>query len=149
MLGREAGDWGEGRTAALLAEHLELPFVAFVDEIQNEGDETRVQRQTDFGNETLAVRPPLVLSITNNDSNVPRIPKTRDIMMAHRKELTTLTLQDVELTEDAVRQQSAAIDVVDLFVPQKTIDCEFVDADSPEERVAAFAEKIAAVLRAV
>jgi len=149
MLGREAGDWGEGRTAGLLAEHLELPFVSFVDRIESDDAGVRLERQTDFGREQLSVNLPVVMSITNNDANVPRIPKTRDIMMAHRKELTTWSLQDIGLDEEAVRRQAAATQVVELFVPEKTGDCEFISGDSAEQKVAALAEKITEVLRGV
>jgi len=149
LLGREAGDWGEGRTAALVAERLELPLVSFVDQIETQGDGVALQRQTDFGREHLTAQVPLVVTITNNDANVPRIPKTRDIMMAHRKELTTWTLQDIGLDEESVRQVSQATQVVELFVPEKTGSCEFVSGDSLDEKVAALAEKITRVLHSV
>ena len=149
MLGREAGDWGEGRTAGLVAEHLELPLVSFVDQIQSDDAGTRLRRQTDFGSEQLSVHLPLVVSITNNDANVPRIPKTRDIMMAHRKELTTWSLQNVGLDEETVRRQSTATQVVELFVPERTSKCEFISGNTTQERIAAFAERVADVLRSV
>jgi electron transfer flavoprotein beta subunit len=149
MLGREAGDWGEGRTAGLLAEHLDLPLVSFVDQIQCDGMVTRLWRQTDFGREELSAHVPLVISITNNDANVPRIPKTRDIMMAHRKELTTWSLQEVGLDEETVRRESTATQVVELFVPERTSHCEFIPGDTTEERIAAFAERVADVLKSV
>ncbi len=150
VLGREAGDWGEGRTAGLLAEHLALPFVSFVDQISaDEGGGVRLGRQTDFGREDVSAQLPLVVSITNNDANVPRIPKTRDIMMAHRKELETWSLQDVGLDEETVRRQSTATRVLELFVPERTSSCEFVSGDTTAERVAAFAEKVAEVLSKV
>ena len=44
MLGREAGDWGEGQTAAILAEELGLPFVAFVESIEAADGGVTVQR---------------------------------------------------------------------------------------------------------
>jgi electron transfer flavoprotein beta subunit len=149
LLGRESGDWGEGRTAALVAEQLSLPFVSFVDQIESRGETLALQRQTDFGREHLNARLPLVASITNNDANVPRIPKTRDIMMAHRKELTTWTLQDIGLDEPSVRQASQATQVVELFVPEKTERCEFISGDTLEQKVAALAEKITQIVNSV
>ena len=153
MAGREAGDWGEGRTAGLLAEHLALPFVAMVDQIHMSPAEGSTQielhRQTDFGTEVVQASMPLVTSITNHDGNVPRIPKTRDIMLAHRKELTTLSLDDLGLSAEQVNQEGAKTAVVDLFIPERKTQCEFIEGDSPAEKLAAFSEKISAVLRSI
>jgi len=142
MLGREAGDWGEGQTAGLVAEELGLPFVAFVDEIEASDSGINVHRQTEVGREQLSTSGPLVVSITNNDANVPRIPKTRDIMMAHRKELTSWSLEDVGLSEDSVRQAAEGTEVVELFIPEKDMTCEFISGDSIDERVQKFAQRV-------
>jgi electron transfer flavoprotein beta subunit len=149
MLGREAGDWGEGQTAAILAEELGLPFVAFVESIDASDDGVTVRRQTDIGSEDLNANTPLVVSITNNDANVPRIPKTRDIMMAHRKELTAWSLEDVGLAADAVQQVADKTQVVDLFIPERDSTCEFVTGDSIDEKVDAFAQRIVDIVRSV
>jgi electron transfer flavoprotein beta subunit len=149
LLGREAGDWGEGQTGAILSEELGLPFVAFVDSIDVADSGVSLQRQTDVGSETLAAQTPIVLSITNNDANVPRIPKTRDIMMAHRKELTALSLEDVGLDAETVQQAADKTQVVDLFIPERDTSCEFVDGDSIEEKVDEFAKRIVEIVRSV
>lgn len=142
MLGREAGDWGEGQTPGLLAEQLGLPFVAFVDSIEASDNGLTVHRQTEVGSEQLATQLPIVVSITNNDANVPRIPKTRDIMMAHRKELTSWSLEDIELSEDNVRDAVSGTQVVDLLIPEQDTTCEFVSGDSIEERLDEFAQRV-------
>jgi electron transfer flavoprotein beta subunit len=149
MLGREAGDWGEGQTAALLAEHLGLPFIAFVDAIDADGDGLRVRRQTDVGHEELAAVTPLVVSITNNDANVPRIPKTRDIMMAHRKPLTSWTFDDLGISATETAAAADGTEVVELFVPARESSCEFVGGDTVEERVDEFARRIVEIIRGV
>lgn len=149
MLGREAGDWGEGRTAGMLAEQLELPFISFVDAIERKDGTLQLGRQTDFGREELTASTPLVISITNNDTNVPRIPKTRDIMKAHRKDLTTWALSDIGLDEDAVRAASAQTEIIELSLPEKQGDCQYAEGESAEEKVAAFAKLIAGTLSQV
>ena len=149
LLGREAGDWGEGQTAGLLAERLGLPCVAFVDQIKPAEGGVQLQRQTDFGREALTARLPLVLSITNHEANVPRIPKTRDIMMAHRKELQLLTLEEIGLDAETVRQTAGATQVVELYVPEKTSQCEFISGDSLEDRIRIMADRLVQVLGSV
>ena len=149
LLGREAGDWGEGQTGAILAEELGLPFVAFVDSIDAVDSGVSVQRQTDVGSETLKAQTPIVLSITNNDANVPRIPKTRDIMMAHRKELATHSLADLGMDVASLQQAAGKTEVVDLFIPERDTSCEFVSGDSIEEKVDDFAKRIVEIVRSV
>jgi electron transfer flavoprotein alpha/beta subunit len=90
-----------------------------------------------------------VLTITNAEHNVPRIPKTRDVMMSYRKPLTSWSLADLGLDNHEIKAASSYYEVVDLFVPTKDIECEFVEGDDLDQRVGAFAEKIAAVAGAV
>ena len=88
MVGREAGDWGAGQTGGLLAEELQLPCVAFVDAIEPCERGVMLRRQTEIGWERVEAPTPLVITVTNHEDNVPRIPKIRDIMMAKRKPIT-------------------------------------------------------------
>ena len=129
-----------------MAEELGLPFVAFVDSVADSGTGIKVHRQTEVGREELLAHGPLVVSITNNDANVPRIPKTRDIMMAHRKELTSWSLEEVGLSEDDVRHAAGRTEVVDLFVPEKKTTCEFISGDSIDERLQQFAQRVVEIV---
>ena len=92
---------------------------------------------------------PLVVTITNNDQNVPRIPKTRDIMMSSRKPLTTMSLGDLGLDEAELQTNASGVEVVDLFVPVKDTTCEFAEGESLDEKVNWFAEQLAEIIRAV
>lgn len=144
LVGRESGDWGVGQTGGLLAEELGLPSLAFVDTVKPEDAGVVVTRQTDTGIETASVQTPALLLITNNELNVPRIPKTRDVMMSYRKPLEKLTTADLGLGPDQVAGDSY-YEVVDLTVPQKDVQCEFVEGDTLDEKVTALAERIHAV----
>jgi electron transfer flavoprotein beta subunit len=145
MVGREAGDWGAGQTAGLLAEELSVPCVSFVDRIEAMNGGLRMKRQTDAGWEVLEAQTPLVVSITNDEHNVPRIPKVRDVMMSYRQPLTQWTLADLgyEVEEDKYYQ------VVDLSIPRKESRCEFVTGDTLDERVESLARRITEVTSAL
>ncbi len=147
LLGREAGDWGAGQTGGLLAEELGLPFVGFVDHIEAADGGVVLRRQTDTGWEKVRAELPLVATITNSEENVPRIPKTRDIMKSHRKPLTTWKPSDLGLSEEDVSSAADALEVVDLYIPEKTGECEFIQGESIEEKANAFAARIAAVVQ--
>ncbi|HZB46480.1 MAG TPA: electron transfer flavoprotein subunit beta/FixA family protein [Pyrinomonadaceae bacterium] len=142
MVGREAGDWGAGQTGGLIAEELGLPCVSFVDHIETAGGGLRLKRQTDTGWEVLEATPPVVVTVTNDEHNVPRIPKVRDVMMSYRQPLNRFTHDDLGLTSGEARAANAYYEVAELFVPQKQTRCEFVSGDTLDEKVEAFARRI-------
>jgi electron transfer flavoprotein beta subunit len=147
MVGRESGDWGVGQTGGLLAEELGVPCVSFVDTVESDSDGLKLKRQTDVGWERLDAKTPLVISITNDEHNVPRIPKTRDVMMSFRQPLTKWTLEDLGVNAAQARYGNSYYEVVDLFIPMKETNCEFVDGDTLEEKVEKFAQRIIEVTR--
>ena len=149
MVGRESGDWGVGQTGGLLAEELGLPFVGLADQVETADGGLRIRRQTDAGFEIVEAAPPVVVSISNSDSNLPRIPKTRDVMKSYRKPLTTWGLADLEVDAGAIRSGTSFYEVVELFVPRQEVHCEFVSGDSLEEKVEDFARRVAEVMSAV
>ena len=146
MTGREAGDWGAGQTGGLLAEELGVPCISFAENVEP-GDapgSVKVKRQTDIGWELWQSSTPLVVTITNHDKNVPRIPKTRDVMQSYRKPLTTWTLAELGIDPSTVNAYSQ---VAELFIPTKETQCEFVVGESLDEKVDAFAHRVAEILR--
>lgn len=138
LVGRESADWGAGQTGGLLAEELGLPSLSFVDRIEKHEDTIRVRRQTETGRDFFQVRPPVVLTITNDDQNVPRVPKTKDVMLSSRKPITKWKPEEVGVSS----VDAGYSEVVELFIPEKQTECEFMAGDSLDEKVKAFAQKI-------
>jgi electron transfer flavoprotein beta subunit len=145
MVGREAGDWGAGQTGGLIAEELKMPCVSFVDGIESEGGRLRLKRQTDTGWEVLEAEPPIVITVTNDEHNLPRIPKVRDVMMSYRQPLTKWTLDDIGIEANEARVGNTYYQVVELFIPQKETRCEFVTGDTLDQKVESFARRIVEV----
>lgn len=149
LVGRESGDWGVGQTGGLLAEELGLPSLSFVDQIETSGEALLIKRQTDLGWERFEARTPIVLTITNDEHNVPRIPKTRDVMMSYRQPLTKWAIDDLDLNQNEVRKGATWFEVVDLSIPIKETNCEIVSGDTLDERVGRLADRILEVTRAL
>ncbi|MBS1787279.1 MAG: electron transfer flavoprotein subunit beta/FixA family protein [Acidobacteria bacterium] len=149
MVGRESGDWGVGQTGGLLAEELDVPAVSFVDNIEKNGEGLLLKRQTDNGWERVEAQMPLVVTVTNNDQNVPRIPKTRDIMMSSRQPITKLALEDLTVNAAEIRTGGSYYDIIELIIPVKDINCEFVSGDTLDQKVEQLAQKIIEVTRAL
>jgi electron transfer flavoprotein beta subunit len=143
MLGREAGDWGAGQVGGLLAEELGATCISFADRLESAGDKLRVNRQTDWGTETFEAQVPVVLTVTNDEHNLPRIPKVRDTMMARRTPLTSWKIEDLGIDAAEVRAGNSYYEVTELFIPKKETHCEFAAGSSIDEKVDAFAKQIA------
>jgi electron transfer flavoprotein beta subunit len=141
MVGRESGDWGVGQTGGLLAEELGLPMVALVDGAEPADRGLTLRRQTDYGFDVVEAQTPVLVTITNCEGNVPRIPKTRNVMKAYRKPLTTWNVDELGVAAD-----EKVAELVGLSVPEKHVTCDFVEGDSLDEKIDAFARKIADVM---
>lgn len=148
MVGREAGDWGAGQTGGLLAEELGIPCISFAEGFEpgSTSGTVKVKRQTDSGFEVIEAPTPLVVTITNHDKNVPRIPKTRDVMQSYRKPLEKWALADLGVDASTTHAYSQ---VAELFVPKKETKCEFIEGDTVEAKVDALAKRIGDILRAM
>lgn len=149
MVGRESGDWGVGQTGALLAEVLNTPYIGFVDSLESVDGKLKLKRQTDNGFELIEAVPPLVVSITNDEHNVPRIPKTRDVMMSVRQPITKFTLYELGVDAATIRAGGDYYEIADLSIPVKDVQCEFVSGDSLEQKVEQLAQRILEVTRAL
>ena len=149
MLGREAGDWGAAQIGGLLAEELGAPCICFVDRLELAGDKLRINRQTDWGSEVLEAQAPVVLTVTNDEHNLPRIPKVRDTMMARRQPLTVWKIEDLGIDAAEARAGNGYYEVTELFIPKKEAHCEFAVGDSMEEKVDVFARQIAELTSAL
>ncbi len=149
LVGRESGDWGTGQTGGALAEELGRPVLGFVESLAPGNGSVTLRRQTDIGIEIAEAEPPFVVTITNNEDNVPRIPKTRDVMMSYRKPLQKLTLADLGLDSDEIRKGSSNFEVEEIFVPTDEVECELAEGDTLDERVDQLARKIHEVVASI
>jgi electron transfer flavoprotein beta subunit len=133
LCGRETADWHGGKLGSFLAEELGLPCVNFVTQITQKGENLHLRRQTESGVEILEISPPAVLTITNDDTNLPRIPKVRDSMMAFRKEIPTLTLETLNLNAQELTG-TEILDMTDIFIPESDQQCLIVEGEDGMEK---------------
>ncbi len=150
LTGRESGDWGDGQTGGFLAEELGRPCVSMVDEMKLEASKpglVQLKRQTDQGWEAIEAKTPTVITVTNNEHNVPRIAKTRDVMQAFRQPLTTWSLAELGVEPQSIADDLASTQVVELTIPKKQSHCEFVTGESLEERISKLAQRIVSIVQ--
>ena len=66
-----------------------------------------LKRQVETGTEIFETLMPAVVTVTNDDKNLLRIAKVRDVMKAHRKPIRTLAGQEIDLSSDPATDASA------------------------------------------
>lgn len=102
ILGKETIDYNGAEVGALLAEHLDLPFVSNASKLDLNGNTATVERDIEGGVEVLEVDMPFVLSAAKGMAE-QRIPNMRGIMMARTKPLKVVPPAAFEETVQTVR----------------------------------------------
>ena len=92
--GKESIDYNGSQVGAMLAELLDLPFVALATNMEVEGNTATIKRDIEGGTETVKVDTPFVLSAAKGLAE-QRIPNMRGIMMSKRKPLNVVTAEGI------------------------------------------------------
>lgn len=140
LAGRQAADWEAGQVGPDVAEDLGWPCVAFVSRVTVEGNELHLRRELEDGYQVLRVSGPVVATVTNDDSNVLRFAKVRDVMMATRKPIQTWNAAALGI--DPAGLASPAVEVIDLAVPEQPLHAEMIEGDSPREKARGLARRL-------
>jgi electron transfer flavoprotein beta subunit len=102
LCGRQSVDVDMAQTGPLLATFLDIPFVTVVTglEISEDFRSAMITRQVEGGSESREVSLPLLLTCQKG-LNEPRLPSLKGIMAAKKKEVLTLSGEDLGI-DDAI-----------------------------------------------
>jgi electron transfer flavoprotein alpha/beta subunit len=70
-------------------------------------------------------------------------------MKSSRKPITVHTLEELGFSENVLSADQAALQVETLFIPEETVECEFVTGDTLDEKVEQLAERMAGVVKGI
>ena len=138
IFGSESTDARMSVVPAMVAEHLGLPQVTFAQKVEVDGTTVRIQRQTEYGYDTVEASLPAVVSVVEK-INEPRYPSFKGIMAAKKKPVETLAVADAGL-DAAKLGQSAAWSTVASFAarPPKAAGTVITDDGEGGVRIANF-----------
>ena len=88
----------------------------------------------------MQVNGPTVLTVTNDDSNVMRFAKVRDVMMSSRKPIANWNLAVLGLSTADLHDPT--VELIDLYVPEQPIHAEMIEGDSAQERATKVARRL-------
>ncbi len=144
LCGRETGDWHGGLIGAFLAAELDRPYTTFVAGVSKQGEQLHLRRQSDDGWEVVRSSLPAVITVTNDDHNLPRIPKVKDNMLAFRKQVPVWTASDLGLA-GSVAGPNSKLEQTKLYIPVVDHKCEMVTGENAESRARLLVERMAAL----
>lgn len=94
--GRQAIDGDTAQVGPEIAEHIGLPQVTYVEEVEVEGKELKIKRALEDGYEKIRVSMPCVLMCIKELNN-PRYMNMADIFTAYSKEIKIMTADDLDV----------------------------------------------------
>src|SRR3989441_5754367 len=141
LLGQQSDD-GECYTiGAVVADHLQMPSLTQVIQIEVQDSKLRCERQAEYGYDTVEVALPAVISV-GDAINEPRYPSLKAIMGAKKKQLDTLATADAQIEAARVGEGGSGTRVLAVNPPPEKQGGTIIEDEDTNETV----EKIVAWL---
>ena len=140
LCGQQAIDGDTGQVGPSLAEHLQIPQVTYVNQIEIQGKKMRVRREVESGYEDLECGLPALLAVVKG-INEPRTPAFSDLAEAMEKGIRTWGLDDLTVEESRIGLKGSPTWVMGIWTPEAKRGGQIIGG-APEEA----AQKLAAFL---
>src|SRR6201986_3748218 len=141
LLGQQSDDGACYTIGAVVADHLRMPSLTQVIKLDVDGEALRLERQAEYGYDTVKVRFPAVISV-GDAINEPRYPSLKAIMGAKKKPLESVGAGDVGIDASKVGGENSAAQWVSAKAPPAKAAGEIIEDEDTGETV----EKIVAWL---
>lgn len=138
ICGRQASDWDNAQVPLGVAEILGMPCITLGRKVTVEGDKVVVERLIPDGYEVVEAALPAMVTVSN-ELGQPRYPTLRGIMAATRKRPTIWAAGDLEIESG---QLEPRITLHDLFVPQRSQECEIIEGEDEADSARQLAFKL-------
>jgi len=141
LLGQQSDD-GECYTiGAVVADHLKMPSLTQVIKLDVDGDALRLERQAEYGYDTVRVRFPAVISV-GDAINEPRYPSLKAIMGAKKKPLEAVDAAGAGIDLSLVGAEGSRVQCGEFKDPPAKAAGQIIEDENTDETV----EKIVAWL---
>ncbi len=129
ICGRQTLDGDTGQVGPELAEMLEIPFVAYVSQIEEiYNGQMRVHRMIDEGHEVIETPVPAVITVVK-EINVPRLPSLRGTTRSKSAIIPVWTAQELGVDPGRVGLSGSFTRVIRVFFPQRTSQAEIFQGE--------------------
>jgi electron transfer flavoprotein beta subunit len=133
ICGRQTIDGDTGQVGPELAEMLDIPFVAYVSQIEETKDGyLRVKRMVEEGHEVIETTLPAVITVAK-EINVPRLPSLRGIMKSKSAAIQTWGIRELGVAESRVGLSGSSTQVIKIFFPQRVHQAEMLEGNLEQQ----------------
>jgi electron transfer flavoprotein beta subunit len=145
LLGQQSDDGENYTIGAVVADHLKMPSLTQVIDLKIDGDTLTLERQAEYGYDTVRVQLPAVISV-GDAINEPRYPSLKAIMGAKKKPLDTKATGDVGIDAGEVGEAGSKTTVLAINPPPakeagELIEDADADVDATVARIVAFLDE--------
>jgi electron transfer flavoprotein beta subunit len=134
LLGQQSDD-GECYTiGAVVADHLKMPSLTQVIKLDVDGEALRLERQAEYGYDTVKVKLPAVISV-GDAINEPRYPSLKAIMGAKKKPLETVAAGDVGIDASLVGADGSRVQCGEFHDPPAKAAGQIIEDENTDETV--------------
>lgn len=137
VAGNESTDGRGGVLPAMVAEHLGLPHLTYLESVEIGGDRVAGVRGTEGGTMRIHAGLPAIISVTERSPEV-RFPNFKGILSAKKKPLTVLSLADLGLSAGDLDPAGRSVVVSTTERPARTAGTKIVDDGTAGEQLAEF-----------
>lgn len=121
ICGKQASDGDTAQVGPGIAEHLDIPHIAYVGKIEEIqagelGGYIRVQRMMEDGHDIIETSLPALITVVK-EINVPRLPSLKRMLFAKKATITKYSKQDIEVDETKIGLDGSPTRVIKVFHP--------------------------------
>ena len=139
LCGRQASDLEESVLGPALAEELGVPCITSATRVEVGGAGIRVERDADGVMLTVESPLPAVVTVTSAFTNVTRMAKVKDAMLAKRKPIRVLGTTDLALDAERARP---SVRIERLALAPANPKCEMITGDDVQAQAAALVQRL-------
>ena len=134
LLGQQSDDGECYTVGAVVADHLKMPSLTQVIQIDVEDAKLRCERQAEYGYDTVLVGLPAVISV-GDAINEPRYPSLKAIMGAKKKPLESKSAADAGIAADRVGHDNARAYCDEFKAPEAKAPGRIIEDEDTNETV--------------
>jgi electron transfer flavoprotein beta subunit len=133
ICGRQTIDGDTGQVAPEMSEMLDIPFIAYVSNIEEIKDKyLRVRRMVEEGHEVIETNLPAVITVAK-EINVPRLPSLRGIMKSKSVKIETWGVNELGVDPSKVGLAGSSTQVIKIFFPQRVHQAELLTGNLEQQ----------------
>ena len=117
ICGKQASDGDTAQVGPGIAEHLNIPHVAYIKKIGDIKDNTiKIERMMEDGNDVIEATLPVLLTVVK-DINTPRLPSLRGMMASKKAVIKKFTAETISADKNLIGLDGSPTKVMKIFYP--------------------------------